>query len=217
MSMRTNVIALVGVAGVAFGVGMSVDSVQTVLPAARAAQPEQPMELSPEMQKRIQMGMPGKFHTYLEPLVGEWTATVEFRENPTDPFMSSTGTVSRRWVLDGRFVREDVEAETEWGAFRGLGYIGYNNFDQQYEMVWLENMSTAMYTERMTFDPARKIMSGFGTYRDPATGRLVPTRGELNMSNPDRHTYVGWSATADGKWFESFRGTFERKSMGGNR
>ena len=61
--------------------------------------------------------------------------------------VESKGTVTREWILDGHFMREDVKASSDFGPFEGLGILGYNNVDGQYEFVWFENQSTAVMME----------------------------------------------------------------------
>ena len=54
-----------------------------------------------------------------------------------------------------------------------------------YEVGWLENHSTAIMFGTGSYDPASKMMTTRGSHRDPATGKMIYSRGELDMSNPN--------------------------------
>ena len=125
--------------------------------------------------------------------------------------MEFTGTVTREWILDGRYIRETVEANSEMGSFRGLGFIGYNNIDGQYEFAWLENMSTAISFGTGSYDADAKVMMFRSTARDPLTGRVINSTSTMDLSSPGLQRYVGYTIGADGKKFKSVEGTMERR------
>ena len=88
--------------------------------------------------------------------------------------------------------------------------MGYNKLDKRYEMVWMDNHSTAIAWETGTYDEAKKILNMRGTYRDPVTGRLVPTRSRMELSSADRQVGSSWSEDIDGAEFKMFEGVLER-------
>jgi hypothetical protein len=152
------------------------------------------------------MATPGEHHAALEPAF-----VVRFRMSADAQWVNSTGTVSREWVLGKRFVHETVDAKSDMGPFTGIGYIGYNNLDGQYEMIWMEDTSTAMFMHAATFDPDKKVMSSLVTHRDSASGKLVHGRQAWSLANPDHQTVDGYTIGSDGREYKSFEGTFDRK------
>lgn len=155
-------------------------------------------------------GKPGPNHNYLENVIGEFKATVRFRSSPEAPWMESTGTVKRMWVLDKRYVQEIVEAGSGANSFRGMGFLGYNNVDGHYEVAWMDSHSTGIQREIATFDPDKKVMTTRSSYRDPVSSRYVHSWGTWDMSNPDKHMFSGFSVALDGREFKSFEGLLER-------
>jgi hypothetical protein len=141
---------------------------------------------------------------------GKWEGAWRMRSGPDIPWMEATGSIKRSMIFDGRYLEENVEATSEMGTFRGRGYMAYDNVDGQYEMVWLDNMSTGLYFESGTYDAETMQFTMYGEQRDPATGHIVRSYGTLDVSNPDRHQYVGYSVNPDGKRFKSFTATMER-------
>jgi len=163
----------------------------------------------PLMAAMQQVGQPGPFHENLEMLVGDWHGTVKIWMTHDAEPMQSEGDVSRRWVLDKRFVQEKVTAETPDGTFSGLAYVGYNNMTKQYESVWMENMNTAMMIETGVYNADTKSFMFFGNHRMP-TGEDRISYSEINVSDPNRHIMTGWAIDAEGNRYKSFEGDFKK-------
>ncbi|MDY7107059.1 MAG: DUF1579 family protein [Planctomycetota bacterium] len=174
--------------------------------------PDMPPDLSPEMMKAMKMGAPGEHHEYLNTLVGAWDGTFRIRMEPDAEPMISKGTITREWVLDGRFIREVVESNTDWGPFRAISYLGYNNVDGQYESVWMESVSTGIYYSTGSYNPDTQIMRTRATYRNPVTGKVEYSRYISDLSDPDRHVFEGYMTGQDGKEYKSFHGVMERRT-----
>jgi len=168
-------------------------------------------EMNPQMMAWMKAGTPGDYHRYLDTLAGEWDAAVTMRMEPEAPWMKSAGTVEREWIFDGRYLKETIDATGEMGEYKALGFMGYNNIDGRYEIVFLDMHSTAIMFETATYDPTTRIMTTRNSMRDPASGKLMHGRGTLNLSNPDRHTFEGYTTGPDGREYKSFEGVLERK------
>lgn len=166
---------------------------------------------SAEEMARIKAGTPGKHHKILDQMVGDWEGRFTIRMDPDAPPMESTGTITRKWILGGRFIQEDVVGQIpDFGTFHGLGFMGYNNFDGRYEAIWMENASTAIAFSTGAYHPDDKVLHMAGDMRDPATGRVAHHWGKMNLSDPDRHTYTGYSTDPDGRTYTAFEGVMER-------
>jgi len=67
---------------------------------------------------------PAPEHKILEKLAGVWEASVKlFMEPGKEPNLSK-GTMTRKMIMDGRFLKEDYLGEYEGGKFTGLGLYG---------------------------------------------------------------------------------------------
>lgn len=81
-----------------------------------------------------------------------------------------------------------------------------------FETVWMDNMmSTAMVMDRGVYDAETHTLHMAGLHRDAETGKLIHTRAELDLSDPDRHVYGGWVRGMDGKEWKSFEGVMIRQ------
>ncbi len=210
MKIKRNLVGVLAVAACAFAAGR-IDWGWSNTSMAEPLQQAGEFEATPEMEAMVKAGTPGKHHEYLNQLLGTWEGTFRMWMEPGAPAIVFGGTVTRKWILDGRYIKEIVESDGPMGSFRGLGFIGYNNVDGQYEFAWLENMSTAIAFGTGSYDPDAKVMSFRGTHRDPLTGRVIYSTSTMDLSSPGLQRYVGYSIGPDGKKFKSFEGTMERQ------
>jgi hypothetical protein len=213
MKHQSSLSVLLAVAGAAFLAGRVSLAPESALAQAEPSRSNQPSTLpdgEARMQAMMNAGAPGRFHAALEPSIGEFEAVVRFAMEPGAPLIESKGVVKREWVHDGRFVKETVEAETMGSPYRATGYIGYNNVDGQYEIVWMDNQSTGIMFETGSMNLDTNVMTMLGSRRDPATGRVIRNVGRWDLSDPDRQTASGHTLDAEGREFKSFEGVFER-------
>lgn len=202
---------LLCVAGAAFVLGQSV---RPSTAEARAAdvgfQPDDPM-----MQALAAMeaaGTPGPHHRQLDLMLGTWEGVMKWTMAPGTAPMEFRGRATREWVLDGRFIREEVTGDMPGGgAFQGLGFVGYNNLDHRYESLWLESSATNISTGHGTFNAAKKVFTFFGERRDPATGRVITMRTEIDCSDPNKEIMRAWESAEDGTYFQNVEGVFTRQ------
>jgi hypothetical protein len=133
---------------------------------------------------------------------------------PDMPPMESKASIKREWAMDGRFVIEHVTGDPAvpgGPAFKGMGIVGFSNWDKKFESVWIENMATHMSSATGTYDAATKKFTFVGDMVDPTTGKKVKQTNVIDMSNPNREVMTGSCAGPDGKPFKNFEGVFERK------
>ena len=212
MKVNTRVLGLLAIVGTAFAAGR-MNLVPVVTPVATAEPlPQEDYDMPPEVQARMEAmeraAKPGKHHEHLNLLVGEWEGTFRMWMAPDTAAMEVTGTVVRTWIMDGRYIKENVSGT----GFEGLGFIGYNNVDGQYEVVWMENFATAIMFETGWYDPDEKTMHFSGTRRDAETGKVIRTASKMDLSSPDHHKFVAWTVGPDGRRYKSFEGAMHRKT-----
>ncbi len=146
---------------------------------------------------------PGPFHQHLKPLIGSWDCTVKMWMSPGMDPMVQKGRIERRWILERRFIMEEYEGSSEM-PFAGLGLVGYNNFTKQYEAVWMDTMSTGMYSETGTCDATGRKFTFTGENFDPISRKMKKTKSTIEIVSPDKHIVRMYDRTPDGKEFVSF-------------
>lgn len=207
MRLTRNIAGLVGVAAIAFAAGHL-----DLIPATFAGDTDTDADKTKsELDAYVEANRPGEAHKRLDALTGEWEGEFTIWMEPGEPPLLSTGTVERQWILGGRYLQETIEATSAMGTFTGMGFIGFNNFDGQYEMVWMDDMSTGIYFETGTYDPDKQVLTTRGSHRDPVSGRVITSTGTLDLSRPDEHVYTGYLIGADGRRFKHFKGVTHKR------
>lgn len=130
-----------------------------------------------EMMKKWEAAAtPGPNHKALEPLIGEWDLVTRFwMAGPDGPVMESKGTAKAHWILENRFVHEEVNGEMMGRPFHGMGVTGYDNLKKKYVSVWIDNAGTAISTSEGTADAGGKSFTLTGKMDDAMTGEKDKT------------------------------------------
>ena len=179
------------------------------------AQPATPTEIQPDEDLDswiASLGEPGEGHQVLEAIVGTWEGKGTIWDAPDSAPVSITASVERRWVLGGRYLREEISIRSNDGVvLEALGFIGYNNEAAQYELLNIDTASTAMLLETGKFDPDSQKLMIHGSFRDPATGFVIDRRVEMDLSQDGRIVVVGYTTNEEGREFKSLEGSVTRR------
>jgi hypothetical protein len=144
-----------------------------------------------EILKKIETaGTPGPHHKALEPLVGEWNAEVKSWMSPDAPPTVTKGASKAEWAMDGRFVREQFSGEMMGKPFTGLSLTGYDNQKQKYNSLWVDTMSTSIFTAEGTPSDGAKVITFNGKMDCPVTGEKdMSVKQVLRIINKDKHIF----------------------------
>ncbi len=128
-------------------------------------------DMAAMMKRWEELSKPGEWHTKLNDFVGSWvTSSSMWMEGPDRPATVTKGTAEVKWTLDGRFLQQDATGEMMGKPMHGIGYTGFDNGSKRYEMFWIDNTSTAMYTGDGVFDQPGMRLTFYGKMDDPTTG-----------------------------------------------
>lgn len=115
--------------------------------AAKAQKPD-----TTQLPAATRLALPGEKHKWLEPMVGDWTVEMLVYPAPgAAPVVSNDVTATRRWILDGRYVREELRGIVFGKPAARDGTLGYNALDGRFEWVTVD-----------TFEPGQMIYLGRG-------------------------------------------------------
>jgi len=150
-----------------------------------------PADMAKAFETWQQMSSPGEQHAYLDQFVGDWdTVSKMWMEGPTRPPMESKGTASIKWSFGGRWLEQRNTGNVMGQPMEGVGYTGYDRMRKQFAMVWLDNMSTAVYSAAGSFDPAGKVLSMYGHMDEPMTGEIgKPVKYVLRLVDEDHFSF----------------------------
>jgi hypothetical protein len=144
-----------------------------------------------EMMKKVEAaGAPGEPHKTLEPLIGEWTAEVKSWMAPGAPPVETKGTAKSEWAMNGRFVREEFHGEMMGKPFNGMSLTGYDNLKKRYNSLWVDDMSTAIFTSEGSSEGGAKVITFNSKMDCPITGEKdMPVKQVLRIISRDKHVF----------------------------
>ena len=149
---------------------------------AQGANDEQEQQMMAEW---IKLGSPSEHHQKLDPYVGSWDVKLTMWMSPDAPAQTTVGASEVAWILDGRFLHEDFACTMDLGGqtheFKGMGLLGYDNAEEEYVSMWVDNMNTMlMIFDDGEYDEQTRTLTLEGEYDDPVAG------GETEMTSVSR-------------------------------
>lgn len=172
--------------------------------------------MNEDMMKKAQAyATPGEPHKGLAEMAGKWNYTSKWWMTKDAQPQESKGTSTMRMILGGRFLEQNLKGMSMGKTFEGHGMTGYDNIKKQYEIVWLDNMSTGIMHATGTYDPNTKTMTEMGEYTCPmreARDSTAHYRGETKTIDKNTFTYTmyGKGMNPDGEEFKMMEITYKR-------
>jgi hypothetical protein len=141
----------------------------------------------PSLEDYAKMSQPGPEHKKLDPLAGSWTFTAKMWMDPSKPPTESKGTSENKWILDGRFLAQDVSGEMMGMKFTGHGLTGFDKAQGKYTGVWVDSMGTGFSTSVGTADQAGKVFTYTREETDPVTKQKSKARDVIRIESNDKY------------------------------
>jgi hypothetical protein len=184
-------------------------SVTTAPVAAPTGQPSE----AEMMKQMMELSKLSDNHKLLASLAGTWTDTVKMwmSPDPKTPPMTSTGTVTRKPIMGGRFFVGEFTGKMKMPGpdgklkdteFKGTSLEGYDNAKQKFVSTWADNMGTGIMMSEGTYDPASKTFT-YTSELEMVPGMKMKIREVVKIVDKDHHTF---------EWYEDHGGT-EAKTM----
>ena len=124
-----------------------------------------------EMKQMMEMSKLNENHKLLASTAGNWSYTVKMWMDPNGKPTESTGTATRKVIMDGRYVSGEYMGKFKMpGAdgkmkdmdFHGMSMDGYDNVKKKFVSGWIDNMGTGIMTMDGTYDAATKSFTYIG-------------------------------------------------------
>ncbi|MEN0019355.1 MAG: DUF1579 family protein, partial [Planctomycetota bacterium] len=133
---------------------------------------QDPAAMEAAMAKWIESAQPGVAHDWLAAFAGDWDITMTLMMSPTGQPTVTKGTATSEVIMDGRYVRDQLNYEMMQMPVTGMGITGYNNIRKQFQTTWLDNLGTGMMTMTGNLDREGKILTMVGEMDEPMTGEM---------------------------------------------
>ena len=110
----------------------------------------------------------GERHAALEGLVGEWDVDVWVALGGAQ--VESKGKATYRWLIEGRWLAQELECAVQGRPIKGFGVTGYDNFKGKYVSTWVDDQSTAMLRYEGQMNAKGDVLRTYGVMDEPMTG-----------------------------------------------
>lgn len=174
---------------------------------------EKAIEGDPAMQAMMEAytkaATPGVHHEHLNYFAGKWKLTCTSYCMGPEP-TSSPGSATFRWILDKRFMIQDVEGVMDGMPFHGFGVNGYDNVLKKYTGVWCDSMGTGLMTSIGTCDASGKNWTYEAEWADPIAGKPLKYKQEMKIINDTTFTFTMHGPGPDGNEMKMMEITYER-------
>lgn len=167
-------------------------------------------DMNKAMEAMAKHAEPGPHHKKLDPMIGDWTFKAMFTMDPSMPAMEMTGTSTRKWILDGRFMQDDAKGDSGM-PFRGLGFNGYDNALKKYTASWMDSMTTSISSSTGEVDATGKVFTFWREEFNPMYGQKVKARDVIRVIDDNHHDMEMYTTPPGGKEFKSGHIKYERK------
>ena len=148
--------------------GMTTTTTATSSPAASSMAPT-----ADEMKQMMEMAKLNENHKLLASTAGTWSYTVKMWMDPNGKPTESTGTATRKAIMDGRYVSGEYtgkfkmpgpDGKVQEMNFIGMSMDGYDNVKKKFVAGWVDNMGTGIMTMDGTYDVSTKTFTYTGEY-----------------------------------------------------
>ncbi len=164
-----------------------------------------------ELAAYLAASTPGPEHERLAELVGSYTVAGRFWAEPGADPVTATHSSAMRMALGDRYLIEELDGELWGDEFHGMGITGYDNVDEKYVTVWIDNMSTGIFVLSGNYDRGADAIVMQGQYTDPVTGAQRSVKSVDRIAEGGERVYEHYEITDDGSEFRVMQLTYRRK------
>lgn len=186
--IRSGVVALALCSAVGWGfTSAAADEKKPAMPShgQTAGQPEMTEEQRKMMEMMEKMGTPGKQHAMLASWAGDWDCDVKMIE-PGVPPEASKMTAKREMMMDGRCLQSKWMGDMMGSPFQGLEMMGYDNGEEMFWSIWMDNMSTGAMMQKGKADASGKVITMTGQSYDGMTKSMATMKSVITVISPDQ-------------------------------
>jgi hypothetical protein len=188
-----------------------------LLPSAPlAAQETVAPAMAPEQQAMMEAyqkaGTPGAEHQKLAAMAGTYELTVRAWHAPGAPPTTDTGTATRKTILGGRVMVEEVASQMMGQPYTGQGLHGFDNVTGKYWATWSDNMSTGLMVSEGTCD-ANGACAFTGTYNDPVSKKPLASRMTTRWIDANTEIFEMYGPGPDGKETKMMEITYKKRAV----
>lgn len=174
---------------------------------------EEPKPAQDPMEAMFGIHKPGPNQALLSRLAGEWDVKVRMFGSGGEP-MESTASATNQMVLDGRYLMMDYKGDFMGKPFNGIGILAHDNRKKAFQNLWIDSMSSGIYTAEGSISPDGKTV----TFRGEWQGHEGPVKSKdvLHFKGKDLYVFEGFVETPNGP-VQNVELTYTRRAPAGGK
>ena len=167
-----------------------------ILSLAQAQDAKQQEEQQKAMAAYMKAAAVTENHQFLAKYAGDWDVEVAYWTAPGAPPSKNAATFKAASRLGGRYVMMDFSGSMMGQPFTGIWLVGYDNLEQKYYSLWIDDTSTSFFITKGTREG--NVISESGSWPDPVSGRMLQVKARTTWIGDDEFRYEQFMVLADG-------------------
>lgn len=178
--------------------------------SAQEEAPQMTPEQQAEMEAYMSAGTPGEVHEKIARAVGDYDLSIKSWHSPDAEPSVEKGTGTRRMILGGRVLVEDISSSMMGQPFTGHGMHGYDNASGKHWGTWNDSMSTGVMVSEGSCD-AQQACTFTGSWVDPVRKEKVTARMTTRWTSPTTEIFEMHGPGPDGREMKMMEITYTKK------
>jgi hypothetical protein len=163
-------------------------------------------------QSKTDLSVPGEEHKKLDVLAGVWDVIVKFPV-ASGKTMEGKSTCEAKWVMDGRFLRQEYSSTFAGKPLTVVRYLGFDRYKGKFVELHLESTHTDVMHNEGTISEDGRTITCLGTGIDLAAGKEAKVRTVTTILDRDTFTLEMSYADFEGKGTKTVTLTHKRKPL----
>ena len=159
---------------------------------------------------QTELGVPGEEHKKLDMLAGDWDVAVKIPIGP-GKHIDGKSSCRAKWVLDGRFMRQEYSSIFMGKPFTVVRYLGFDRNKGKFVEVHFESSHTDVMHSVGDISNDGKSITCWGKHVDISAGKDVKVRTVTSFMDKDAFTLEMVYTDAEGKDSKVITLTHQRK------
>jgi hypothetical protein len=131
-------------------------------------------------------GKPVAEHNRYTHMEGNWKLVLRSPAPDGEKWTETKGEATYTWIMDKRFLHEEVKAEMMGASFEWMGILGYDTNLKKYTGVWVDNATTSTNTAQGTWDEKTSTLKFTGEHFNPQTAGNTKFQWNLVLKEKDQ-------------------------------
>lgn len=132
----------------------------------------------------------GTGHRKLKTIKKQYELKIKYWRRAGAEPLESKGRSDTDRILGARFMTQTIDARWNDQTFEGFAIVGYDNPTDEYVLSWQSTLHTDIFVARGKSASKGKVITFFGDYRDPISGKISKIKVTMKVVNKKGETLI---------------------------